>query len=696
MTDRAVEPYLLVHSRGEWYYVCWCRTAGGTRVFRVATTKSARAPRRDLRAARGRRARPLPARGHPRLRQLRAQGRDRLVQPGRAPLDRRAAAGASCCRTAPASRASPTSTSAGSPHHLLRFADQARPLAPPEAVDGVRDVVRRLLEALRVTRDARRESGRLRRLPRRLGLLRLRPAARHLPALRLVGVPAHATATCSTGWSTASCRRCCRSSASSSCGGSWRRGRTRGARRAGARRERARLGLLRRAAPARAPRRRLRAAGGAPAGSTAWRTPSSAPWREPVGAPRLRELARGARTVVVTIPDASRPCPSEPVLQRRPRRARRRRRPRRRRHRGVGCGLHATTTAAERARAGRRVDRRARRGRRRAGHRVGDAPTSARPRWARRCASRAASPRPTSSSPSASSSRTSTPASPAASRASPSAAPGARRSPGRTARRSSRSRASPSAGLRGNPFQATLREIAARTPLALGRERGDDARAARPPSRAGDPAAVQEALAARRGAGVAAHGRPAPTTSSSPASTRPRATTSTRRAGRPPTSASPPARRSPTAGSSCSAPTCRDGAGDGPGERNFPDVLAAAATPADLLARGLREPLGPGGQRAFVVARVLERFRLAVVGAAEPAFLEPLAHLGVAAFDSVDAALAAEDAARPPRLRARRRRRDGHGRHRRLTAPFAVRAPSASSSPLPSRLAGGTTQVQHQ
>ena len=110
------------------------------------------------------------------------------------------------------------------------------------------------------------------------------------------------------------------------------------------------------------------------------------------------------------------------------------------------------------------------------------------------------------------------------------------------------------------------------------------------------------------------------------------------------------------------------GAGDGPGERNFLDVLAGAASPAELLARGLREPLGPGGQRSFVVARVLERYRLAVVGAADPAFLEPLAHLGVAAFDSVDAALAAEDApARPPRVGAGRRRRDGHGRHRRLT-----------------------------
>ena len=85
------------------------------------------------------------------------------------------------------------------------------------------------------------------------------------------------------------------------------------------------------------------------------------------------------------------------------------------------------------------------------------------------------------------------------------------------------------------------------------------------------------------------------------------------------------------------------GAGDGPGERNFLDVLAAASSPAELLERGLREPLGPGGQRSFVVARVLERYRLAVVGATDARFLEPLAHLGVAAFDSVDAALAAED-----------------------------------------------------
>jgi proteasome accessory factor C len=41
VSERTVEPYLLVRNRGEWYYVCWCRRAEGTRVFRVATTKRA-------------------------------------------------------------------------------------------------------------------------------------------------------------------------------------------------------------------------------------------------------------------------------------------------------------------------------------------------------------------------------------------------------------------------------------------------------------------------------------------------------------------------------------------------------------------------------------------------------------------------------------------------------------------------------
>ncbi len=197
------------------------------------------------------------------------------------------------------------------------------------------------------------------------------------------------------------------------------------------------------------------------------------------------------------------------------------------------------------------------------------------------------------------------------------------------------------ARLQENPFQTTLREIAARTPLAWGvnlvmTEGGVAA------VRAGDPAAVQEALAREaapawlRTAGrlhdVVVAGVHAPKSDSLYQASR--AATYLGLAAR------------PALADGGLIVLCADlplGAGDGPGERNFLDVLAGAASPAELLTRGLREPLGPGGQRSFVVARVLERYRLAVVGAADPAFLEPLAHLGVAAFDSVDAALAAED-----------------------------------------------------
>jgi nickel-dependent lactate racemase len=80
------------------------------------------------------------------------------------------------------------------------------------------------------------------------------------------------------------------------------------------------------------------------------------------------------------------------------------------------------------------------------------------------------------------------------------------------------------------------------------------------------------------------------------------------------------------------------GAGDGPGEENFAAVLTGA-DPAALIARGLREPLGPGGQRAFVMARVLERFRVGVLGAHTP---EALAPLDVRTYESYADALAAE------------------------------------------------------
>jgi nickel-dependent lactate racemase len=360
----------------------------------------------------------------------------------------------------------------------------------------------------------------------------------------------------------------------------------------------------------------------------------------PVGAPRLRELSRGARTVVVTIPDASRPCPSGTVLE------------------AVldelaaagvtddavavaiGCGLHATTTDEERARlAGPSIAARIEildaQGIESETTDLGTTSLGAPARIVRRvaeadlvvtvgvvephlyagfsggvkgvaigCAGRetiAWTHRPAFIS-----------------------------EPGVVV-----------AGLRGNPFQATLREIAARTPLAWGinlvmTEGGAAA------VRAGDPAAAQEALAAeaapswlrtagRRVDAVVA-GVHAPKSDNLYQASR--AATYLGLAAR------------PAIADGGLIVLCADlplGAGDGPGERNFLDVLASAVAPADLLARGLREPLGPGGQRSFVVARVLERYRLAVVGARDPAFLGPLAHLGVTAFDSVDAALAAED-----------------------------------------------------
>ena len=204
--------------------------------------------------------------------------------------------------------------------------------------------------------------------------------------------------------------------------------------------------------------------------------------------------------------------------------------------------------------------------------------------------------------------------------------------------------------LDGNPFQRTLREIAARTTLryavnAVMNEEGDATAVA-----AGDPVAVQTSLARAHSAAWLrpVHGR----FDVLVAGVHAPKSDNFYQASRAATYAGLAAR--PALAEGGLLLVCADlphGAGVGPGERNFAALMATAPSPAALIARGLREPLGPGGQRAFVVARVLERYRVAVVGAADPAFLEPL---GVASFDSVDAALAAEDAllGRPARVLA--------------------------------------------
>ncbi len=361
----------------------------------------------------------------------------------------------------------------------------------------------------------------------------------------------------------------------------------------------------------------------------------------PVGAPRLRELARGARSVVVTIPDASRPCPSEPVLLALLDELAAAGVPDDAVAVAIGCGLHATTGEAERARlAGPQVVRRVEvfdaQGIETETVDLGETSLGTPARIARRvaeadlvvtvgvvephlyagfsggvkgvaigCAGRetiAWTHRPAFIS-----------------------QPGVR-----------------VARLRENPFQATLREIAARTPLALGRQPRRWRRATPPRS-----APATRRPSRRRSPGTRRRRGCAPSPSAYDvvvAGVHAPKSDGLYQASRAATYLGLAAR--PALADGGLIVLCADlplGAGDGPGERNFLDVLAAAASPAELLERGLREPLGPGGQRAYVVARVLERYRLAVVGAADARFLEPLAHLGVAAFDSVDAALAAED-----------------------------------------------------
>jgi hypothetical protein len=66
--------------------------------------------------------------------------------------------------------------------------------------------------------------------------------------------------------------------------------------------------------------------------------------------------------------------------------------------------------------------------------------------------------------------------------------------------------------------------------------------------------------------------------------------------------------------------------------------MAAAGRPQELLERGRRgEPLGPGGQRAYMMAKVLARCR---VGMLRPADEALAGTLGLVAFGSVEQALA--------------------------------------------------------
>ncbi len=204
--------------------------------------------------------------------------------------------------------------------------------------------------------------------------------------------------------------------------------------------------------------------------------------------------------------------------------------------------------------------------------------------------------------------------------------------------------------LEGNPFQQALREVAARTPLhavvnVVVDEEGRVVMAA-----SGEPTATQTTVAnAHRAAWLRAV--PERYDVIVAGISRPKSD-SLYQASRPATYLGSQDR--PALADGGVLVLCADlplGVGDGPGEQNFAAVLGGGASPAEIIARGLRGELGPGGQRAFTTARVLERFRIALAGASDTAML---ARLGLEAYaDPEDAIRAAEQRlGRRPRVLA--------------------------------------------
>lgn len=67
---------------------------------------------------------------------------------------------------------------------------------------------------------------------------------------------------------------------------------------------------------------------------------------------------------------------------------------------------------------------------------------------------------------------------------------------------------------------------------------------------------------------------------------------------------------------------CEEGAGRGPGEEEFLARMRAGISPGDVVRRLRETGFGAGGQRAFMVARALERYRCLLVGSDLPSLAE--------------------------------------------------------------------------
>lgn len=82
---------------------------------------------------------------------------------------------------------------------------------------------------------------------------------------------------------------------------------------------------------------------------------------------------------------------------------------------------------------------------------------------------------------------------------------------------------------------------------------------------------------------------------------------------------------------------CPEGAGQGAGERLFQEMLEHGGTPADIVARARREGYPAGGQRAVMVAWAMQHATIAFVGTEDPTLPK---RLGLESFPSLEAAVA--------------------------------------------------------
>jgi lactate racemase len=82
--------------------------------------------------------------------------------------------------------------------------------------------------------------------------------------------------------------------------------------------------------------------------------------------------------------------------------------------------------------------------------------------------------------------------------------------------------------------------------------------------------------------------------------------------------------------------TCPEGAGEGVGERRFFAAMSAPGGPAAVIERARRDGIRPGEQRAYVMARVLEEVAVIVAGSERP---EIAAAMGFRVAPTIEAAL---------------------------------------------------------